>query len=123
MKLLLPTFAFALFSSIFAGGCVVTTRGSAQVSGGWQTIPAEPVDPVIVAQPPPPPPPPPLPPPPPPPSPSHVWIEGHWAFRAGSWVWIQGNWYVRPAQTTRWVPGGFVQLGNGQWQWQPGHWQ
>ena len=34
------------------------------------------------------------------PKPGSVWIDGHWAWRAGAFVWQRGGWVMPP-------PGGY----------------
>ena len=56
-----------------------------------------------------------VPPPPPPqseviivqPSPAHVWVPGHWAWRAPrrAYVWVPGHWVVPAGPRHVWVPG------------------
>ena len=60
------------------------------------------------------------PPPPPPteiiverPSPYHIWIGGHWGFRAGRHVWIGGRWDLPPRTDVVWVEPRWERRGNG----------
>ena len=70
--------------------------------------------------------PPPLPPPqvevvPVQPGLTHVWVQGHWAWRQGSYVWVPGFWEpVRPNHG--WIPGHWAPRGDGH-VWIEGHWR
>ena len=72
-----------------------------------------------------------FPPPPPPPmivvtrparpSGFHIWIEGHYVVRSGSWVWVGGHWARPVRRGATWVPGHTRR--NGEiWIWRSGHW-
>jgi hypothetical protein len=54
------------------------------------------------------------------PTPRHVWIGGHWAWRA-RWVWVPGHWYLAPVGRV-WVAGHWWRGPKGHWHWTPGHW-
>jgi hypothetical protein len=56
------------------------------------------------------------------PSPHHVWVSGHWAWRA-RWVWVPGHWARAQRPGAAWVPGHWDRQYNGRWRWVPGHWR
>jgi hypothetical protein len=56
------------------------------------------------------------------PSPSHMWIGGHWAWRANAHVWIPGHWAQPPVVGYTWEPARWVNQ-NGQWVFYEGHWR
>jgi len=61
-----------------------------------------------------------------PPSPggAAVWQPGHWRWTgiAGSqWQWQPGQYVMPPSTASHWVPGQWMQSGNG-WVWVDGHW-
>ena len=56
-----------------------------------------------------------------PPSGFHVWIEGHYVVRSGSWVWVGGRWARPDRRGAVWVPG-HTRRGERSWHWRPGHW-
>lgn len=50
----------------------------------------------------------------------HVWIPGHWEWKAGKWAWLGGRWEKeRPKQA--WSPGKWERRGN-RWVWIEGRW-
>ena len=55
-----------------------------------------------------------------PPSPRHIWIDGEWEWRGGTYVHLPGHWVI-PEPHRHWVPGHWRRLYGG-WNWVPGHW-
>lgn len=55
------------------------------------------------------------------PSAAHVWIPGHWAWRAGAHVWTAGYYALPPSPGYHWVHARWVNEG-GQWVFFEGHW-
>jgi hypothetical protein len=51
------------------------------------------------------------------------WIPGYWSWDDDKqdYLWVSGFWRVPPPART-WVPGGWRDTGNGQWQWTGGFW-
>ena len=58
------------------------------------------------------------------PSPAHVWVAGHWAWRAPNraYAWIPGHWVVPANPRHVWVPGHW-QARRGGYVWIEGHWR
>jgi len=56
------------------------------------------------------------------PSRIHVWIDGHYVVRLGSWVWIEGHWAEPEHRGAKWVPPHTRRKGN-RWGYRPGHWR
>jgi hypothetical protein len=70
---------------------------------------------------PPAPPPPPVEVIPPAPSPAHVWIEGHFGWRAHAYTWERGRYEQRPRDRANWVPAHWERRGHRR-VWVNGHW-
>ncbi len=53
-----------------------------------------------------------------------VWVPGYWAWDAdrNDFIWVSGCWRQRAARNTYWVPGHWLQAGNG-WEWIAGFWK
>jgi hypothetical protein len=47
------------------------------------------------------------------PSPTHVWINGYWAWRGNRHVWVPGHWERPPADRLVWVEPRWERRGNG----------
>jgi hypothetical protein len=60
---------------------------------------------------------------PPRPSPNHIWIAGHWAWRAGAHVWIGGHWAMPPGAGYVWEPARWIPQPNGGYRFVEGHWR
>ena len=56
------------------------------------------------------------------PSPMHVWIGGHWGFRAGRHVWIGGRWDAPPRSNVIWVGPRWEHRG-GRYVFVDGYWR
>jgi WXXGXW repeat (2 copies) len=57
------------------------------------------------------------------PDPSHVWVEGYWAYSNRKWVWIPGHWELPPHPKAVWVEAHWVKNSSGRgWTWVPGEW-
>ena len=55
------------------------------------------------------------------PYPNAVWVQGHWAYRGGTYVWVPGHWKkARPGRT--WVAGHWARR-RGGWVWVKGYWR
>ena len=94
---------------VILSGCVVVSRGPNAVEVGEVEIgfPPPPPPAVVVR--------------PAPPSRFHVWIDGHYVVRSGSWVWVGGHWARPSRRGAVWVPG-HTRRGERSWHWRPGHW-
>ncbi len=58
------------------------------------------------------------------PGPAHVWVKGHYAWRAGAYVWVGGRW-EGPKVGQRWVRGHYKWARRGGHRvrvWVAGHW-
>lgn len=55
------------------------------------------------------------------PSPRHIWVDGDWVWRGGSYQYVNGYWMLPPARSG-WVPGHWKQTRRG-WVWKRGHWR
>jgi len=52
----------------------------------------------------------------------YVYPPGHWELRGGVHVWVDGPYVVdRPGMY--WVPGRWLQRGDGTWIFEDGHWE
>ena len=56
------------------------------------------------------------------PSPVHVWIGGHWGFRAGRHVWVGGRWDLPPRANVVWVEPRWEHRG-GRYVYVDGYWR
>ncbi len=56
------------------------------------------------------------------PSPQHIWIGGHWSWRAGQHVWIGGGWALAPRQNASWVAPRWEYRG-GRYIYIAGYWR
>ncbi len=56
------------------------------------------------------------------PSPLHVWIGGHWGFRAGRHVWVGGRWDLPPRPNVVWVEPRWEHRG-GRYVYVDGYWR
>ncbi|MFI5311097.1 MAG: hypothetical protein ACHQQ3_07695 [Gemmatimonadales bacterium] len=92
-------------SLVFASGCLVYARPRADVVYVTRRPPPERVEVIATA-----------------PSPAHIWIAGHWAWRAPDFVWIAGRWEAPGPGFRRWEPGHWAHDRNG-WFWLEGRWR
>jgi hypothetical protein len=97
--------ALLALSLAFASGCVVYARPRPDVVYVVRRPPLERVE-VIPAS----------------PGPAHVWIAGHWMWRAPEFAWITGRWEVPGAGFRRWEAGRWQHDRNG-WFWIEGRWR
>lgn len=56
------------------------------------------------------------------PSSQHVWMGGHWSWRARRYVWVAGTWVSPPRHGAQWVAGHWTKR-HGRWIWVAGHWK
>ena len=56
------------------------------------------------------------------PSPLHVWIGGHWGWRAGQHLWVGGRWALAPRQNAVWVASRW-DYRNGRYYYVEGYWR
>ena len=56
------------------------------------------------------------------PSPLHVWIGGHWGWRAGKHLWIGGRWALAPRPNAVWVAPRWDHR-NGRYHYVDGYWR
>jgi len=56
------------------------------------------------------------------PSPLHVWIGGHWGWRAGKHLWIGGRWALSPRPNAVWVAPRW-DYRNGRYYYIEGYWR
>lgn len=56
------------------------------------------------------------------PSPLHVWIGGHWGWRAGKHLWIGGRWALAPRPNAVWVAARW-DYRNGRYYYVDGYWR
>jgi hypothetical protein len=55
-----------------------------------------------------------------PPSGEHVWVKGHWVWRANEYEWIAGHWARLEVGFREWVPGRWEHESRG-WFYVEGH--
>ena len=56
------------------------------------------------------------------PSAAHVWVAGHWGWRAGRYVWVSGHWLAPARRGSLWVSGRWERHGR-HYIWVEGHWR
>ena len=96
-------------AAVFVPGCIVVSGDSLPVEIAEVEIHCAPPPPVVVIT------------RPPPPSGLHIWIDGHYVVRSGSWVWVGGYWARPPHDGAVWAPSHIRQREH-VYLWRPGHW-
>ncbi|MEO6668116.1 MAG: hypothetical protein ABIN36_01485 [Ferruginibacter sp.] len=56
------------------------------------------------------------------PGPRHIWVDGEYAWRGGTYVYTDGYWAVPPSRRTHWKAGHWKHRRDG-WIWIPGRWR
>jgi hypothetical protein len=56
------------------------------------------------------------------PGPGHVWVNGYYDWRGGSYAWVRGSWVRPPRSRAVWVAPAYRPYGHG-YRYFAGHWR